>query len=68
MIKVSTIKSGKEYRVKTDARSYLLSLADNGMVFIYTKTNNLGGYKLERFGDSLSPANIRNFFAINEAK
>lgn len=68
-VEVRTVKAGRDYYARaTDAgdrlvANYRLMLdVEAGMVVIYTADDNLGGWRLERFGGSLSPATIRGFF------
>lgn len=62
MSTITTITSGTDYRVTHDGASLRFVLdSDSAMVCIYTTTANLGGWRLDRFGGSLSPESIRAF-------
>ena len=66
-MKIRTAKAGRSYYV-TDpnglACNFALDVAA-GVVVVTTKTSNLGGYRIERFGGELSPASIRGFYERN---
>lgn len=68
-VDVFTVRSGAEYRVTVDGPEghmrYGLSLDRQGVVWVRTRTHNIGGYRLERFGGKLTPASIRAFFTPN---
>lgn len=63
---VKTVKSGTEYRVKVNGKSiHMIYDPENTAVWLSTKTANLGGYVISRFGGELTPASIRKFFTEN---
>lgn len=61
--RIQTIKSGKEYRVILQGKSYIFMLNDDkDAVLVHTVNGaRIGGYNLQRFDGKLSPSSIRNF-------
>lgn len=66
---INTVKSGVEYRVKVDGRSiHMIYDPDNEVVWLSTRTANLGGYNLSRFNGTLNPSGIRFFFSEGKSQ
>ncbi len=59
-MKITTIKSRADYRAAIEGKRFHFVRVDDA-VWIYTPTANLGGYNLDRFGGTLTPASIRKF-------
>jgi hypothetical protein len=67
-MRITTVKSGKSYRVQWRGTSYLFQLTDDGdAVMVYTPTRAIGGYLIGRFGGQLSPGSIRQFLTAAES-
>lgn len=45
--------------------AYTLALTEENMVWIYTAEASIGLYRLDRFGEELSPNSVRQFFLTN---
>jgi hypothetical protein len=60
--KLTTVKSGRAYRAVISGTVHFFEVdQDNTGVFVRTLARTLGGYRLDRFGDGLSPTTLRAF-------
>ena len=63
--KLTTVKSGRAYRAVIGGTVHFFELdQDNTGVFVRTRAGTLGGYRLDRFHEKLTPTTIRAFLRL----